>query len=96
MSRLVVGDKLIVRNVKALKSKPALRLWLDIGTGEGARVVDDVKELRNALVKKGWALNSDLIYFEAKGSSHDDESFAQRAEPMLKHLFPQPNRGVGL
>jgi predicted alpha/beta superfamily hydrolase len=81
-------NKLIVRNVNELKSKPALRIWLDIGTGEGPRVVDDAKELRNALVKKGWVLNSDLIYFEAKGSGHNEEAFAQRAKPMLKHLFP--------
>ena len=82
-------DKRMVRNVKELKSKPNLRIWLDIGTGEGQTAVDDAKDLRNAFVKKGWVLNSDLIYFEAKGSSHNDNSFAQRAKPMLKHLFPQ-------
>ena len=81
-------NKLIVRNVKELKSKPALRIWLDIGTGEGQTAVDDAKELRNALVKKGWVLKSDLIYFEAKGSDHNDEAFARRSAPMLKHLFP--------
>lgn len=78
----------MVRNVKGLKSKPDLRIWLDIGTGEGSRSVDDAKELRDAFVKKGWALNSDLIYFEAKGSGHSEESFARRAESMLKYLFP--------
>lgn len=89
-------NKHIVRNVKQLKSKPALRIWLDIGTGEGQRAVDDVKELRNAFVKKGWVLNSDLIHFEAKGSGHNEEAFARRSEPMLKHLFPQhTNHGSG-
>jgi len=88
-------NKIIVRNMKDLKTKPALRIWLDIGTGEGQRAVDDAKELRNAFVKKGWVLNSDLIYFEAKGSGHNEQAFAQRAEPMLKHLFPkQANRGI--
>jgi predicted alpha/beta superfamily hydrolase len=91
------SNKLIVRNVRALKSKPALRIWLDIGTKEGSGVVDDAKELRNALVKKGWALESDLTYFEAKGGSHNEESFAQRAEPMLKYLFPrQADSGGGM
>ncbi|HEX6284508.1 MAG TPA: alpha/beta hydrolase-fold protein, partial [Pyrinomonadaceae bacterium] len=89
-------NKIIVRNVKDLKTKPALRIWLDIGTGEGQRSVDATKELRNAFVKKGWVLNSDLLYFEAKGSGHNEQAFAQRAEPMLKHLFPQhTNRGSG-
>jgi predicted alpha/beta superfamily hydrolase len=89
-------NKIIVRNVKGLKTKPALRIWLDIGTGEGQRAVGDTKELRDAFVKKGWVLNSDLIYFEAKGSGHNEQAFAQRAEPMLKHLFPQhANRATG-
>ena len=82
-------NKIIVRNVKDLKTRPPLRIWLDIGTGEGQRAVDATKELRNAFVKKGWVLNSDLIYFEAKGSEHNEQAFAQRAEPMLKHLFPK-------
>ena len=82
-------NKIILRNVKDLKTKPALRIWLDIGTGEGQRALDDAKELRNAFVKKGWVLNSDLMYFEAKGSGHNEQAFAQRAEPMLKHLFPE-------
>lgn len=85
-------DKVMVRNVKALTSKPALRIWLDIGTAEGSGSVDNVKELRDALVKKGWTLNSDLAYFEAKGGIHHDEAFAKRAGPILKHLFPSRSR----
>jgi predicted alpha/beta superfamily hydrolase len=82
-------NKLIVRNVKALTSKPAMRIWLDIGTDEGSRELSDAKDLRDALVKKGWILNSDLMYFEAKGGRHDLASFAKRSEPMLKYLFAQ-------
>ena len=90
-------NKLILRNVNELKSKPDLRIWLDIGTGEGQKFVDDAKELRNAFVKKGWVLNSELIYFEAKDGAHNEESFAQRVKPMLKHLFPQQaNRSTGM
>jgi predicted alpha/beta superfamily hydrolase len=89
-------NKLIVRNVKALESKPDLRIWLDVGTEEGARVVTEVRELRDMLVKKGWTSNSDLMYFESKGSNHDEKSFAQRAGQILKYLFPQQaNRGSG-
>jgi len=84
-------NKLIVRNVKALASKPAMRIWLDIGTDEGTREVGDAKDLREALVKKGWILNGDLSYFEAKGGRHDLASFAKRAAPMLKYLYAQPH-----
>jgi predicted alpha/beta superfamily hydrolase len=84
-------NKLIVRNVKALTSKPAMRIWLDIGTDEGPTQVGDAKALRDALVKKGSILNTDLMYFEAKGGRHDLPSFAKRAGPMLKYLFAQRN-----
>jgi predicted alpha/beta superfamily hydrolase len=86
-------NKVIVRNIKALKSKPDLRIWLDIGMGEGKEPLDDVRELRDTLVKKGWALNSDLMYFEAQGSDHEDKEFAKRAGQFLKYLFPQKANG---
>lgn len=47
-----------------------------------------VQELRDALVRKGWMLNADLMYLEAAEATHDDESFARRAGQMLKYLFP--------
>jgi len=84
-------DKLIARNVKALAAKPVMRIWLDIGTGEGSSV-GDVKDLRDVLIKKGWVLNFDLRYFEAKGGTHDYKSFVQRAAPILKCLFPAPSK----
>jgi len=36
------------------------------------------------------------MYFEAKGSDHNEAAFAKRAEPMLKYLFAQhANSGSG-
>lgn len=87
-------NRRIVRDVKELKSKPALRIWLDVGTAEGHGRGDETKELRDALVKKGWVLDSDLIYFEAKGGEHNDVAFSRRAGPMLKHLFPTANEST--
>ena len=39
---------------QALKAKLFTRIWLDIGTGEGPQIMGDVKQLRDALTKKGW------------------------------------------
>jgi predicted alpha/beta superfamily hydrolase len=80
--------RVALRNVKALPAKTNARIWLDIGTGEGRAAVEDVKELRDALVKKGWTLDSDLKYQEARDAEHDEKAFAGRAEPMLRFLFP--------
>ncbi|MGH9905113.1 MAG: hypothetical protein ACRD8U_05940 [Pyrinomonadaceae bacterium] len=53
-------------------------------------MIDGAKELRDSLISKGWALKSDLMYFEAKGGKHNEESFAKRAQPMLEYLFARP------
>jgi predicted alpha/beta superfamily hydrolase len=81
-------DRMIVRSVKALKSRPALRIWLDVGTKESPVAIGDARQLRDALVRKGWAVNGDLAYSEIQGATHDDESFTRRAEPILNYLFP--------
>lgn len=81
-------DRVVVRNVKALPAKTPARIWLDIGTDEGRGAVDSVKELRDVLVKKGWVIDSDLKYHEARGAAHEEKAFARRADQMLKFLFP--------
>ncbi|MDT4968254.1 MAG: hypothetical protein QOJ64_2991 [Acidobacteriota bacterium] len=88
-------NKMIVREVNALKAKPRLRVWLDIGTKEGGNkggdenTVNDAKALRDALIAKGWKQGSDLMYFEAEGAAHNERSWAERVPPMLKFLFPR-------
>jgi predicted alpha/beta superfamily hydrolase len=81
-------DQVIVREVKKLSTKPSLRIWLDVGTEEGNQRIPETKALRDALIKKGWQIDSDLKYFEARGAEHNDKAFARRAPEMLKFLFP--------
>ena len=80
--------RVILRNVNKLDARTPARIWLDVGTGEGRGMVDNAKELRDALVKKGWALDTDLKYHEERDAPHDDKAFAARAGEMLKFLFP--------
>lgn len=80
-------DQVIVREVKKLSAKPALKIWLDVGTEEGGQRIAETKALRDALIKKGWQIDADLKYFEAKGAEHNDKAFARRAPEMLKFLF---------
>lgn len=84
-------NKAILRNVKATEAKPSTRIWLDVGSDEGPMMIGGAKELRDLLIRKGWLLKSDLMYFEAKGGKHNEESFAKRAKPMLEYLFAKQN-----
>lgn len=85
-------NKVIVKQVKALKTRPNVQIWLDMGTHEGnppshQRNIADAKLLRDALVAKGWTLEADLKYTEVEGAEHSEEAWAARVEPMLRFLF---------
>jgi len=81
-------NRAILKTVAALQKKPALRIWLDIGTKESTRAVPDARALRDALISKGWQLGDDLAYFEADGAEHTESAWAQRVDPLLRFLFP--------
>ncbi len=89
------ANKQIVHYVQALPKKPNVRIWMDIGTQEGGtaeemlRSVSDARELKQALIKKGWKLDRDLNYFEAEGAEHNEAAWAARMESILTFLFPR-------
>jgi predicted alpha/beta superfamily hydrolase len=86
------ADREIVSEVNALTSKPALRIWEDIGTNEGsgeqAETVADAEALRDALVAKGWVLDSDLKFTVVQGGQHNEAAWAARFGDLLRYLFP--------
>jgi predicted alpha/beta superfamily hydrolase len=85
-------NKLIVREVGELTGKLPLKIWLDAGTGEGEKVVADARDLKDALLKKGWIEGLDLAYMEAEGGEHNEASWASRVDAVLRFLFPVPTR----
>lgn len=78
----------ILTQVRQLAVKPSTRIWLDIGTREGARTAKSVRILRDALRSRGWRLGSDLEYLEARGAVHNELAWRDRVAPALKFLFP--------
>ena len=82
-------DHRIVREVQSLRAKPRTRVWLDMGTDEGADATAGARLLRDALVARGWRLDRDLKYFEAAGAKHSEAAWAERVEPFLRFLFPK-------
>jgi predicted alpha/beta superfamily hydrolase len=89
------ANKQIVHYVEALPKKPAVRIWMDIGTKEGRnaeeaqQTVNDARLLKETLVKKGWKVGKDLNYFEAAGAEHNEGAWAARVESILRFLFPR-------
>ncbi|HTV60855.1 MAG TPA: alpha/beta hydrolase-fold protein [Verrucomicrobiae bacterium] len=71
---------------RRLKSRP--RIWLDVGTDEGGRTLDDVRKLSDVLLQKGWKDDADLDFEVVPGGQHNEAAWAQRVGPFLQFLFP--------
>ncbi|MEX2272181.1 MAG: alpha/beta hydrolase-fold protein [Vicinamibacterales bacterium] len=80
--------RVILRVVRMTSPKPRLKIWLDIGTGEGKKTVLDARALRNELIRAGWVVGEDLQYSEIPDAGHNEASWASRVGPFLKYLFP--------
>ncbi len=78
----------ILKTVRQARPRPALRLWVDMGTAEGRRGLDDARLLKAALVGAGYLEGVDLHYAEFEGGTHSEGAWASRVGPMLTWLFP--------
>ncbi len=78
----------ILTFVQAAKPRPKLRIWLDIGTGEGARHVRDTQLLNRMLITDGWQPGVDLQLLVVEGAVHDEDAWAARFDKVLRFLFP--------
>ena len=83
-----------LRDLQAAAALPAPRprLWLDMGAREGAEAIPAARQLRQALMTRGWD-GATLAYVEDPAGSHDEASWAARVEGMLRFLFPRPPAG---
>ena len=83
------NERVILRFAAAVPPVyPRPRIWLDIGTREGTRIVEDVERFRDVLIKKGWQAGRDLHYERIEGGEHNEAAWAQRVGPFLQFLFP--------
>jgi predicted alpha/beta superfamily hydrolase len=93
MSPSVWWDRrVIVTTVRQTRPRPPLRLWVDMGTAEGRRALDDARLLKAALVGAGWTPGTDLHYAEYEGGTHSEAAWAARAGAMMQWLFGGPPR----
>jgi enterochelin esterase-like enzyme len=63
------------------------RIWLDVGTKEGGRSVENVEALRDVLAEKGWQEGRDLHFEIIPGAEHNEAAWGQRVGPFLQFLF---------
>jgi predicted alpha/beta superfamily hydrolase len=70
----------------SVHSRP--RIWLDIGTREGGRIVEDVERYRDILLSRGWRYGADLHYERIEGAEHNEAAWAKRVGPFLRFLYP--------
>jgi hypothetical protein len=77
-----------LRFAEAAPIRTVPRIWLDIGTREGPRIVEDVERFRDILLRKGWELERTLHYERVEGAEHNEAAWSQRVGPLLQFLFP--------
>lgn len=82
-------DRVILGFIEKLRRNTGQKIWLDIGTKEGKRALQDVRALKRLLIKKGWRIGKDLDYHEIEGAQHTEYAWAERVAPLLKFLFPR-------
>lgn len=82
------NQRVILRFADAAPVDPRPRVWLDIGTREGGRIVEDVERFRDILLRKGWRWDEDLHYERVIGAEHNEAAWAARVGPFLQFLFP--------
>ena len=95
LSPSVWWNQLVIhRFARTAAVEPRPRIWLDIGTREGPRMVEDVEKFRDVLLEKGWKLGDDLYYERAEGAEHSEAAWARRVGPFLQFLYPAREAAV--
>jgi len=84
----------IHRFARAAIIDPRPRIWLDVGTREGPRIVPQVEKFRDVLLEKGWKLGYDLHFEVIEGAEHNELAWAQRVGPFLQFLYPAREAAV--
>lgn len=62
------------------------RLYLDVGTAEGAGTLKDARLMRALLETKGLAVGDRLQYVEERGGRHEEAAWSRRIAPALEFL----------
>lgn len=81
------GDAVIKMVNEYNGPKKDLAIWLDMGTMESKNAIEKARNFKDILVKKGYQLNKDLQYLEAKDAIHNESAWADRFDKILIFFF---------
>lgn len=87
------GNGAMLRRIAALRTRPPLRIWIDIGKREAPPLRQQVRALQDLLLERGWtkhrvARRATLRHTEVARGRHDEASWGKRFDRVLKFLFP--------
>lgn len=80
----------VIREFARLRRKPAVRIWLDMGTAEPGW--ETIRLLRDTLTDKGWKEGADFAYREVAGAGHAEAAWAGRIGDVLRWLVGRGRR----
>jgi predicted alpha/beta superfamily hydrolase len=82
-------NRKLIRNLRTAGLTRGCRVWLDIGTSEGASAVENVRELSTVLSSAGFREGADLRTVVEDGAGHNEDAWAGRWGKCLSHLLPR-------
>ena len=88
------ADGAMLRFVEDQANLAVGRVYLDIGTEEGSRALQDVRRLRELLIAAGHMDGRDLSYVEEEGGEHDEEAWGRRFRAAIPFLLGSESNDV--
>lgn len=88
-----VGNMRVFDELKRMKNKPDIDIWLDMGETEGM----PIEELVGILQSKGFRHGQDMFYLWDKYGQHDEISWSKRVHnPLLMFGGKEPKQAVSI
>jgi predicted alpha/beta superfamily hydrolase len=81
-------DEMISRYVRSLPARTNQLIYLTVGTSDQLEFLNSTRNLREAIISKGWKEGSDFRYLEVEGGQHSPGERAVRVENALRFLSP--------
>lgn len=80
-----VSNRALLSAIKPVRNRQ--RIWIDMGTKEGAGAVSDAKALFDAYKAAGWKEGKDITFVIDGNAEHNELAWSRRMMSILTYLF---------